>query len=345
MIVVSTDDDAIAAEAERSGASVVHRPPELADDTATSESALVHALDTLTADGVEADVLAFIQCTSPFIGGDELAGAIDAVTSGQADVAFAARETHEFIWTRQPDGSATGLNHDHRQRLRRQDRTPDWAETGAFYVMRVSGFRQHGHRFFGRVVPQPVDPAHAIEIDTPAELELARVLAGGESSAPALGPVQLLVTDFDGVHTDDRVWIAQDGTEMVVASRRDGHGVKLLRQLGVEVLIISTEENPVVARRAEKLKIECIHAVDDKWPLLKRLLDERGLDPAVVAFLGNDVNDVECIRNVGYGIATADAHPSARDVAQYVTVAAGGHGAVREVAELILADRTSGDQT
>jgi len=341
LVVVSTDSDRIAAAGRDAGAVIIERPDELATDEATSESTLLHALDALEADGVEPGVLAFVQCTSPFIDPEALRAAVEVVRDGEADCAFSATETHEFLWRVRGDGSAGGVNHDPSVRPRRQDREAHWRETGAFYTMDVAGFRAAGHRFFGRVRIVPVAAADAIEIDSLEELELARSLVRFRPppTVPALGDVQLLVTDFDGVHTDDRVSVDETGREQVTVSRRDGHGVSELRRAGIPVIILSKERNPVVARRAEKLQVEFLHGIDDKLPALQEWVDRLGIDAEHVAYLGNDINDVECMRWVGVACAPADAHPSALDVAAIVTEAPGGHGAVREVADRILRAR------
>jgi N-acylneuraminate cytidylyltransferase len=341
-VVVSTDAEDIASEAARAGARVVPRPPELATDEASSESAVLHALEELRATGARPDVVVFVQATSPFIDPVALRRAVQRVAAGQRDVVFSAVATYDFIWRCDATGVATGVNHDAAVRPRRQDRDPDWRETGAFYVMDARGFVATRHRFFGRVGVEEVAEEDALEIDTPGQLSLARSLAAVRSrdgGGDELVDVGLLATDFDGVHTDDHVVVGQDGTEQVIANRADGHGVKLLREAGVPVLILSTETNPVVLRRAEKLRVECLHGLDDKWATLKRWLDEHGVDPATVAYVGNDVNDLDCLAQVGFPVAVADAHPAVVDAAVYVTSRCGGHGAVREVADRILAGR------
>jgi len=183
LCVVTTDDATVATAALTAGARVVSRPPVLAGDEASSESAVLHALDALRADGIAPDTTVLVQCTSPFLRADDLDAAIGRVVDGEADCVFAAVATHEFLWRdtgRGRPGTSTviGLNHDPAGRLRRQDRRPDLRETGAFYVMRTQGFRRYRHRFFGLVSAVPVDPATAIEIDTPDDLELARAIAG-----------------------------------------------------------------------------------------------------------------------------------------------------------------------
>lgn len=329
-VLVSTDDPLIASAARDAGAEVVHRPADIAGDTATSESALLHALDTAAPD---AEVVLLVQCTSPFLTAGDVDAVVGAVLDG-ADAAFTAAVSHGFLW--RPDG--TGVNHDPASRPRRQDRPVELLETGAAYAMRVAGFRRAGHRFFGRVVPVPVDPARTLEIDEPADLERARLLAPliDHANSIGLGDVDALVLDFDGTLTDDRVTVDQDGRESVTVHRGDGLGIAALRRAGLDVIILSSEVNPVVSARARKLNVPALQGIAEKGSALAQWCAEHGHDPARVAYVGNDVNDLPCFDIVGWPIAVADAHHSVRARARIVTAAQGGHGAIREVASRLL---------
>ena len=335
-VVVTTDDAEIAAVALAAGADIVHRPAPLAADESSSESALLHALETLEGRGIRTRVLVFVQATSPFIDPASLDEAVARLDAG-ADVVFSAVESHAFLWKLGTDG-ASGVNHDHSFRPRRQDREPQLQETGAFYAMRASGFRTAGYRFFGRVGVVTVDARHAMEIDTVDELALASALAEA-FDAPVMPegiPVDAVVTDFDGVHTDDRVLVGEDGSEFVVTNRSDGMGVRMLREAGVPVLILSTEVNPVVSARARKLGVDVRQGLDDKAGALLEWTTAHGFDLARVAYLGNDVNDLACLDLVGWPVAVADAHPLVIAAARVVLTRRGGDGAVRELAELAM---------
>lgn len=346
LVVVSTDHPGIAAEARRAGADVVDRPADLSGDEASSESAVLHALDVLAARGAAPEVTVLVQATSPFIDGAALDRAVRRVLSDEADSVLSAAPTHVFTW-RLDDGRAVAVGHDAAHRPRRQDREPLYAETGAFYVMRTSGLRAAGHRFFGRTAIEVVDERTALEVDTVDDLTLARAL-GGDEHAAAPGTlvgldVDALVTDFDGVHTDDRAHVDQDGHESVAVHRGDGLGVARLRRAGVPVLILSTETNGVVSRRAEKLGVECIQASADKAAALRAWAAERGVALERVAYVGNDVNDLPALALVGWPVAVADARPEVRAAARLVLDHDGGAGAVREVCDLILAARAAQD--
>jgi 3-deoxy-D-manno-octulosonate 8-phosphate phosphatase (KDO 8-P phosphatase) len=146
--------------------------------------------------------------------------------------------------------------------------------------------------------------------------------------------VRLVAFDFDGVFTDNTVYVFGDGREAVRCCRSDGIGLRKLDQLGIRHVIISTETNPVVTARGDKLKIRCLQGCEDKRQTLDGLLAEFGLSLTQVAFVGNDVNDLPCLSCVGLPIVVQDAHPDVIPYACYRTTARGGEGAVREVCDL-----------
>ncbi|MFB6894747.1 cytidylyltransferase domain-containing protein [Streptomyces hydrogenans] len=340
-VAVSTDDPAIAAAARAFGAEAVPRPVSIAGDTATSESAVLHALDAFEAThGRTADVVLLVQCTSPFLTSGEVAEAAARITSGAADTAFTAAPSHGFLWRETSDGAtgAVGVNHDKAHRPRRQDREPEYLETGAVYAMDAAGFRTHGHRFFGRTAVVVTDPARVLEIDDPHDLARAKALAPllDEPATPAFADVDAVVLDFDGTQTDDRVHLDAEGREFVSAHRGDGLGIAALRRAGLPVLILSTEQNPVVAARARKLKIPVLHGIDRKDLALKEWCEAESIDPARVLYAGNDVNDLPCFHLVGWPVAVGSAHDSVRAAARAVTATPGGFGAIREIAAWLL---------
>ncbi len=143
--------------------------------------------------------------------------------------------------------------------------------------------------------------------------------------------------DFDGVLTDGRVIVSDDGRESVICCRRDGLGIEMLRRAGIDVLILSGETSAVVGVRARKLKVAVIQGVQDKPAELERELARRGVRPADVVYVGDDVNDLECMKRVGCAVAPADAHDDVAAAADVVLGRCGGAGAVRELADMILA--------
>ncbi|MEU3420384.1 N-acylneuraminate cytidylyltransferase [Streptomyces murinus] len=369
-VVVSTDDQAIAAAAREAGAEVVLRPAAIAGDTATSEAAVLHAMDAHEAlHGAAVDVVLLVQCTSPFIVREDIDGVAGAVAEDGADTAVTVAPFHGFVW-RESDGDGAGegegeggggggggggvgVNHDKSYRPRRQDRPQDFLETGTAYAMDAAGFRKHGHRFFGRTELVRTDPARVLEIDDPHDLARARALAplfdadlphsrlrssGGTpiGSLPTADDIDAVVLDFDGTQTDDRVLIDSEGRELVSVHRGDGLGIAALRRSGLRMLILSTEQNPVVAARARKLKLPVLHGIDRKDLALKQWCEEQGIAPERVLYVGNDVNDLPCFTLVGWPVAVASAHDVVRGAARAVTTLPGGDGAIREIASWIL---------
>lgn len=152
-----------------------------------------------------------------------------------------------------------------------------------------------------------------------------------------LSAVRLVVFDFDGVFTDNKVIVTQKGEEAVVCSRADGYGLAMLRSAEVDSLVLSSEVNLVVSARCRKLKLCCIQGCADKLRALKKLASERGLTLAQIAYVGNDINDLACMGAVGLPVAVADAYPQALEVAAYITSRKGGEGAVREICEMLSA--------
>ena len=165
------------------------------------------------------------------------------------------------------------------------------------------------------------------------------------SSAPSLeadlAAVRFIAFDFDGVFTDNHVYVAQDGTELVRCWRGDGLGLRNLRKLGIGAAIISTEVNPVVTARSRKLDLECIQSCEDKLAALDELGRRHHVSREQMAFVGNDVNDRACLEAVRLPIVVADAHEDVIALARYRTKLVGGRGAVREICDLFWRHHTT----
>ncbi|MFF3258402.1 cytidylyltransferase domain-containing protein [Streptomyces sp. NPDC002932] len=348
-VVVTTDAPAVA-EAARAAAEAlgetarlhcVQRPEAIAGDTATSEAAVLHAMDDYeSAYDRSVDVVLLVQCTSPFVTREDIDGVAASVAREGADSAVTVAPFHGFLWR---DGSAVedhnyGVNHDKSVRPRRQDRPEDLLETGAAYAMDAAGFRTHRHRFFGHTALVRTDPARVLEIDDPHDLARARALAPllDPAPLPTREDIDAVVLDFDGTQTDDRVLIDADGRETVAVHRGDGLGIAALRKAGLPLLILSTEQNPVVAARAHKLRVPVLHGIDRKDLALKQWCDEQSIAPERVMYVGNDVNDLPCFALAGWPVAVASAHDSVRAAARAVTTTPGGSGAIREIAAWLL---------
>jgi 3-deoxy-D-manno-octulosonate 8-phosphate phosphatase (KDO 8-P phosphatase) len=158
---------------------------------------------------------------------------------------------------------------------------------------------------------------------------------------PLLERVRLAVFDFDGVFTDNRVWVNERGEEALAFSRSDGLGLRRLDDVGVEYLIVSMERNPIVGTRAEKLRMECVQGVDDKLAVLLERAERRGVTLQETAYVGNDINDADCLRTVGLPVVPADAWPEVKPLARWVLSRPGGGGCVREFCDGVWKARRS----
>lgn len=146
--------------------------------------------------------------------------------------------------------------------------------------------------------------------------------------------IRAVVFDFDGVFTNNQVYVDESGKESVVCWRGDGIGLKRLHELGYKTCIVSSETNGVVSKRAKKLKMRCIQGIEDKLSILRKLSSEWNTDLSNIAYVGNDTNDSACLSAVGFPIVVADAHPDVLSLAKYLTKRKGGVGAVREVCDI-----------
>ena len=146
-----------------------------------------------------------------------------------------------------------------------------------------------------------------------------------------MNSIKLLVYDFDGVMTDNKVFVDQHGNEMVQVNRADGLGIAAIRKLGIQQIILSTETNPVVSARAEKLGLFCLQGIDDKAQALINYCKNNHLELGDVAYVGNDINDLEVMKLVGTTFCPSDAHVSIKEISQYILASKGGEGVTREI--------------
>jgi YrbI family 3-deoxy-D-manno-octulosonate 8-phosphate phosphatase len=339
-IVVSTDDPQIGAVAQEHGAEVIWRPAEISGDFAASEAALTHVLDSLQEkEGYEPDLIVFLQATSPLRQPDDIQNAIDMLAREQADSLLSVYSMHVFIW-REQNGEASSFSYDYRNRRMRQNAPEDLVENGSIYIFKPWVLRQLNNRLGGKIALYRMKALDSIQIDEPHDMTMIEMLlAMRRPAVPNLSGVALLALDFDGVMTDNRVLVDQNGDEAVWCNRGDGWGIARLKEAGIPVVVISTEVNPVVAARCRKLGIDYRQGLGAKLAALQAVVQAHGLTPGQVAYVGNDVNDLACLSWVGWPVAVADAVEEVRRCARWVTSKNGGAGAVREVADLLLEKR------
>jgi len=152
---------------------------------------------------------------------------------------------------------------------------------------------------------------------------------------PLLERLRLAVFDFDGVFTDNRVWVNEAGDEILAFSRSDGLGLRRLEEVGVRPLIVSMEQSPIVSARARKLRVDCVQGVGNKLAVSRERTGELGVAFEDTAYVGNDINDAECLRAVGVPVVPSDAWPEVKPLARWVLSRAGGAGCVREFCDAV----------
>jgi YrbI family 3-deoxy-D-manno-octulosonate 8-phosphate phosphatase len=360
-VIVSTDDEEIAGVARQYGAEVPFlRPRELAQDRTTDLPVFEHALKWL--EDIEAykpSIVVQLRPTSPIRPMDCVDSAIRLLVEHEnADsvrgVVPAGQNPYKmwrFNGYDRPmnplltvDGIAEPYN------APRQVLPPAYWQTGHIDAIRTSTITRK-HTLTGNVVyPLVIDPRYTVDIDTLADWQKyeALVYGGLEMVMPAdklrrslPDKVELIVCDFDGVLTDNRVWTDQDGMEMVAASRSDGLRITELRETGMDVLILSSEANPTVAARAKKMGVEAVQGIglQEKGRALREILEQKNVKPENVVYIGNDLNDLPCFEIAGWSVAVADAYPQVVRAADYVLSKPGGYGAFRELCDLILKNR------
>lgn len=339
-VIVSTDDPEIEKTAKDYGAEVIRRPPGISDDHATSESAIRHVLDEVEKKMPLPDLILFLQCTSPIREPHDIDRAIETLIREEADSLLSVTRNERYLW-HQVEGRWTSLNYNFKKRWRDQDFPVQVRENGSLYVFKPEILKRENNRLGGKIAVYEMDYWSSFQIDTPEQGELCQWIlekGKGRSHLQSL-PLQpaLLVSDFDGVMTDNRVGVTQEGNEFVLCNRVDGWGLTLLKQQNFPVVVLSTEKNPVVAARCKKLGLECYQGFQNKLGILKEILAQRQISAKDVIYIGNDTNDLECLQHVGCGVAVADSHPQVIQQAQIILSSKGGEGAVREICELILA--------
>lgn len=337
-VFVSTDDAEIAEHALSCGAEVILRPSQLSGDDASSESAVLHVLRTLEERDISLpDFTLMVQCTSPFTRRKHLEDLIQFLEI--YDCAFTSTPDHSFLWNITLEGNAQPINHEWQARPRRQEMQGQVLESGNAYGMRTRGFLAAQHRFFGAIGSVRIERSAVLEIDTPEDLERARMLSPchDKLNFSGLGSsgVKTAVFDFDGVLTDNCATLFDDGSEAVRVNRSDGLGFSMLHRAGIETLILSSESNPIVSVRANKLGVEAIQNCRDKAAALSAWLRSREIDPASALFVGNDLNDFGALKVVGFPVCPNDAAPQIKVMACHVLNSRGGEGVVREVASLL----------
>ena len=355
--VVSTDDEEIAQVAKSWGAEVPFlRPSELAEDNTLDYPVIRHCLDWLQEhEGYQPAVVVQLRPTSPI----RPLGCVDAAVQSLLDNPGAdcvrgvvpSGQNPFKMWTidaqsgvMKPLLQLEGVQEPYN--APRQALPKVYWQTGHIDAIRTETILDKLSLTGDVILPLMIDPKYTVDIDLPSDWKTSERLIF-EGSLKFYDPankrrafpkkISYLVLDFDGVLTDNRVWVDQDGRESIASSRSDSLGLEILRhKTGIEVFVLSRETNPVVSARCKKLDIPVLQSVKDKKEALATFIKENNIPSAEIVYVGNDTNDLPIIDQVGYFVAPADSHPEVLRQADMVLSKPGGHGALRELCDMIL---------
>jgi N-acylneuraminate cytidylyltransferase len=353
--IISTDDEEMAQLGRDFGAEAPFlRPAEFAQDSSTDMSLFIHALKWLAdEEGYKPDVVVQLRPTSPLRPPGLVDRAVETLLKHpKADSArgvIASGQNPYKMWSVGADGAmqpllkVKGIAEPYN--APRQNLPSTFWQTGHVDAIRTSTILKKNSLTGDEIWPVMIDSRYAVDIDTLNDWRRGEWLARsgeleivwpGKTRRPYPKRVKLLVMDFDGVLTDNRVWTTEDGHESVSSNRSDSMGLEHLQKSGVPAFVISKETNPVVAARCKKLGIGCKQGVDDKASAFKALLAERGVAAEDTILVGNDTNDLPCFPLAGCAVAVADSHSDVLRQADQQLSQPGGHGAIRELCDLIL---------
>jgi N-acylneuraminate cytidylyltransferase len=356
-VIVSTDDEEIAHVAREWGAEAPFlRPPEFALDNTTDLPVFEHALKWLEEiEGYHPGVVVQLRPTSPIRPKTMVDDAIRILLSrpdadsvrGVVPAAQNPFKMWRFNGADKPLGqllNVPGIKEPYN--APRQVLPPVYWQTGHIDAIRVSTIVNKKSLTGDVIYPLTIDPQYTVDIDTLvdwAKYEAViyrglEVVSPGKPRRPMPERVKMILCDFDGVVTDNLVLTDENGKETVSASRSDSMHIKTLREKGVEVMILSSEPNPVVKARAQKMGVEAIHGIgmQEKGRVMREVLEQKKVRAEEVIYIGNDLNDLPCFEIAGWSVAVADAYPEVLRAADYVLTKPGGRGAIRELCELVL---------
>ena len=337
-IVVATDSDAIE-EVVRNGhyekTKVFRRSAENASDNASTESVM---LEYLASANLALDtVFMLVQATSPLTQTCHFENALRQYAIGVYDSLLTCVRNKRFFW----NADGTSMNYDYRHRPRRQEFDGLFMENGAFYISTVDNIVISGNRLSGKIGIYEMPAYTAMEIDEPddwglMEMLMRRHLLASPQEA-GTADIKLFLCDVDGTLTDGGMYYSEHGDELKRFDTRDGMAIQMLRERGIKTGILTSEDTKIVERRAAKLKVDYVRQGirgGDKLSAAKELCEAMGITLREVAYIGDDINCVELLSNVGFAACPADASKEVLSISGiHVMSRRGGDTVVREVVE------------
>lgn len=320
---------------------VIGRGANTATDTASTESAMLEfALEN------DFDNIALIQATSPLLKAEDVSEGFKLLKSEGTDSVLSVVRQKRFHWDIDKKGFAHPVNYDVFKRPRRQEFDGNLVENGAFYITTRQRLLESQNRLSGNIKAFEMDESTYFEVDEPQDWviieQLLKKRTESKQENEHIPEIKMFLTDCDGCLTDGGMYYSENGDELKKFNTRDGMGFSLLKERGILTGIITGENVELNYRRATKMKVDFFEpGCLDKITAVRKLCREQEINPENVAYIGDDINDLEVLKLVGYGCCPADAMPQLRKAAKYITIAKGGEGVIREVAERILSQNTN----
>ncbi len=335
-VFVATDSNIIRETVETFGfdkVEVISRKAETATDTASTESAMLEF-----AEKYEFDNIVLIQATSPLLKSEDLERGIDRFESSQFDSVLSVVRQKRFIWKESEERAASAVNYDIYSRPRRQEFDGYLVENGAFYITSREALLFSKNRISGKIGIVEMPEESYFEIDEPDDwIFVENYMRNQEDAKGFRGKIKMVLTDCDGCLTDGGMYYDENGKEIKKFNTKDGMGFQLLRERGIITGIITGESNEAVNKRGKKLQMDIIQTgVEDKKAAIAKLCRAYGIKLEEVAYIGDDINDLEAIQSVGLGCSVSNAMEEVKAAARYVSALRGGDGAVRDIIEYIL---------
>lgn len=309
---------------------LLKRSTHLSEDTTSTEAVLLDF-----SKDHQFDVLCTIQATSPLTTAQNFIEAKEKFLSDDFDSLVTCTKQDFFIWS--PQGKA--LNYDPQNRPRRQDFEGTLCENGAFYFTNKKTLLDTKCRLGLRPVVHTMSSDTFYEIDEPNDWLIVEKLLSKRNQLPTLKhqSIQALIIDIDGTMTDGGMYYSESGETLKKFNTKDAQGISNLRSENLKVAIITGEDSPSVTSRMKKLNIEDYHkGVKNKVPVLMSLAQKWGLKLSEIAYIGDDIGDLECMKLCGLTFCPSDSVPEIKNEASHICSLPGGLGAVREACDLIL---------
>ena len=310
-----------------------------ANNTASTESVMLEFLENKKFS--DDDLFVLVQVTNPFTSSDNFDNAINTIkSSNKIDSILSCVETTRFFWTK----NGKPINYDYNSRPRRQDFEGILMENGAFYINTVANIKKYKNRLSGNIHPYLMPEYSAVEADEEDDwLMLEKLMYKYVVDKPPIKPVKLFGTDVDGVLTDAGMYYDNKGNELKKFNTQDGMSFKLLRENGIKSAIITSEDTNIVKNRSKKLNVDYLYqsvSGKNKLDVIKEICIKENIHLSEVAYIGDDINDLEALSVVGLAACPGNATQSIKNIENIIHLKkSGGEGAVREFVEIIIANQ------